>query len=199
MSKPDILAALEPVVDALTDLGVPYMIGGSVASSAVGVARATLDVDLVADLKAHHVAAFVEAIAESYYVSAEAVASAVDRRASFNVIHLATMMKVDVFVLQSRPFELQAFERRIVDTLEDRDAAREFYLAHPLDIILHKLLWYRMGAEVSERQWRDVIGVMEVQADRLDRAYLEHWADQLGVSDLLERALTHAGLHDEPS
>ncbi len=189
----EIRAALDPVADAFEALGVSYRVGGSVASSALGVARTTLDIDLVADLRATHVAPFVERLQADYYVDADMIHDAIRRRSSFNVIHLATMMKVDVFVLGARPFDRVAFARVISEPLGD-DRERSFPLTTAEDIVIHKLDWYRRGGCVSERQWADVLGVLKLQGDALDRAHLAHWASELGVTDLLERAMAEAGL-----
>ena len=112
MTTPDILEALVRVIDVLESLSVPYSIAGSVASSAHGTARATLDADLVADLKLEHVEPLVAALSREFYVDRDAVVDAVGRRAMFNVVHLATMLKVDLYLLSGRPFDRQSFERR---------------------------------------------------------------------------------------
>jgi hypothetical protein len=57
---------------------------------------------------------------------------------------------------------------------------------------LHKLYWFRLGGEVSERQWDDVLGVLNVQGSALDQVYMKHWADVLAVLDLLQQALLEA-------
>ncbi len=100
MSKPDIILALEPVVEAFDRLGVGYFIGGSVASSAHGLPRATLDVDMIADLEPSHVRLLVEALEKDYYIDANMILDAIRRLASFNLIHLSTMLKIDIFVLK---------------------------------------------------------------------------------------------------
>jgi len=107
----DLLAALGPVLEALRTLGVRHYVGGSIASSVHGVPRASVDADVVADLEARHVAPLVAALREAYYVPDERVRDAVAGRRSFNVIHLDTMVKVDVFVSRDRPFDRRAFER----------------------------------------------------------------------------------------
>ncbi|MCP4679802.1 MAG: hypothetical protein GY854_30785 [Deltaproteobacteria bacterium] len=122
------------------------------------------------------------------------VADAIGRRGSFNVIHLATMIKIDVFVLKTREYDKLAFERMIPDTLEEGENARSFFLASPEDTILHKLEWYRAGGEVADRQWRDVLGVLKVQAKALDMDYMRHWAYKIDVDDLLDRAVEEAEL-----
>jgi hypothetical protein len=192
---PDLLSALTPVVDALEALGVAYHLGGSVASSAHGLPRSTVDVDLVAELAPPHVSELVERLREAYYVEADAVRRAIAARGSFNVIHLATMLKVDVFVPRGRPFDREAARRAAPHPLEEAVGARAFVLASPEDVILTKLEWYRAGGELSERQWHDVLGVLRVKGPMLDFPYLERWAAELGVGDLLGRARAEAGAH----
>jgi hypothetical protein len=188
----EIVAAVAPVVDVLVALGVRYRIGGSVASSALGVPRSTLDVDVACELREEHVETFVAQLENAYYVDADMIRDAIRRRASFNVVHLVTMLKVDVFVRKGRPFEEQSFERVARRPLEDAPDARVFEITSAEDIILHKLEWFRIGNEISERQWKDVLGVIAVQWEALDLGYLRRWAKDLGVDDLLERAFAEA-------
>ena len=183
------------VIDAMDALGVPYLIGGSLASAVHGVLRATLDTDLVADLRLEHAEPLARALGGTFYVDAESIREAVLHQRSFNVIHLETMFKVDVFVVKKRPFHHSQMERRTAQVIAT-DPDRTAYVATAEDTILAKLEWYRLGGDVSERQWCDVLGVMKVQADRLDLAYLRQWAVQLNISDLLERAIKEAGLLD---
>ena len=187
----DLFDALAPVADALEDLGVAYRVGGSVASSALGVGRSTFDIDVVADLVGRHVDPLVERLGEAYYADGDMIRDAIRRRSSFNVIHLATMMKVDVFILKDRAFDQAAFARSTASTLDEHQH-RIYPLTTAEDIILHKLEWFRLGDGVSERQWQDVLGVFRIQGSALDRAYLDRWATDLGVADLLARALHEA-------
>lgn len=190
----DIVLALEPVVKALEALKIAYEIGGSVASSACGVPRTTLDVDIVADLREEHVKPLVALLGVLYYVDEVAVGEAVGRKSSFNLIHLATMLKVDVFVLKSRAYDQKAFMRKQRYDLGEPPEAVSFYFAAPEDVVLNKLEWFRLGRELSERQWADVQGVLKVQMAMLDYDYLRYWAERLGVADLLNRALEEAQL-----
>lgn len=192
MSKPDLLAALEPVIDVLERLGVRYQVGGSVASSVYGMARATMDVDIVAELDAAHVSELVSSLQDDYFVDEGMIRFAVRDRSSFNMIHQATIMKVDVFLPKQRLYDSQAFDRSIDDTLVDDPESRRMRVAAPEDVILAKLEWYRLGNETSERQWDDVLGVLRVQRGRLDIDYMERWAVELDVGDLLKRALAEA-------
>lgn len=192
LTPPDVLAAATRVVDTLEHLGVRYHIGGSLASSAYGMPRATADVDLVAELHPEQVDAFVDQLQAEYYVDRERAREAVNQRRSFNLIHLDTMVKVDVFVPEARPFDQQELNRARPQTLDVAEAARLFFVKSPEDLVLRKLSWYRAGGEVSERQWSDVVGVLKVQVERLDSAYLTHWAAVLELTDLLERAIAEA-------
>ena len=192
MGEPDILLAVRPVIAALERLGIAYQIGGSVASSAYGFARATLDVDLVADVRAEHARSLATALEDEYYVDEASIERAVRTESSFNLIHLDSAIKVDVFVLKRGAYPAQAIERRRLENLGDADGAEPFYLSSPEDLALAKLDWYRLTDETSERQWTDVQGILKVQADRLDLAYLRHWAGILGLALLLDRALKDA-------
>lgn len=193
MKKPDIIVALDMVVGCFEILGIAYYIVGSVASSAYGIARATMDVDLVAKVEIHHLKGLVKALKTDYYIDAEMIRDAIHRRSSFNLIHLETMIKIDVFVVKDQPYDSQALTRRQVDTL-DEESSRKFYLSSPEDIIISKLQWYQIGSGVSEQQWKDVLGVLKVQGDKLDLEYLRHWASRLNLSDLLNRSFDDAGI-----
>lgn len=194
MTEPDILQALRPVADALEEIGVRYYIGGSIASSVRGIPRATLHIDFVADLRMDDAAALVARLHSSYYVDEEAAREAVRNRGSFNLIHLSTMLKVDVFIPKGRAFDREAQGRATAHPLEEQPDARAFPIASAEDTVLAKLEWYRAGKEVSEQQWRDVLGVLKVRGQELDFEYLGRWAEQLGVLDLLRRALEDAAL-----
>ena len=125
-------------------------------------------------------------------MDAESIRDAVRHRSSFNVIHLETMFKVDVFVRKQRPFDQAQFERRVAQVVAT-DPERTAYVASPEDVVLAKLERFRLGGEVSDRQWRDVLGVLKVQGERLDLVYLRRWAAALKIADLLEQALAQTG------
>jgi hypothetical protein len=188
-SEADLLAALEPVVAVFDRLGIDYQLGGSVASSVYGMARATMDVDLVAAVAPEHVEPIVAALATDYYVDDGMIREAIAHRSSFNLIHQPTMLKVDVFLPKARAYDRQALARRVRDRLEDSPGAREFYFATAEDVVLAKLEWFDRGGRSSERQWNDILGVLRVQGEAIDVDYLRRWAADLALEELLARAL----------
>lgn len=188
MTASDLLSALAPVVDVLESLGVAYYVGGSLASSAHGVPRASIDADVIADLDHRHVVPFVSRLQEVYYLDVGRVRDAVESRRSFNLIHLATMFKVDVFASKRRPFDVEALQRARPHPFGDAPDSPQFRVASAEDTILAKLEWFRSGGEVSDRQWADIVGVLKASGTPLDGAYLERWALALSVADILTRA-----------
>lgn len=180
-----VVARLARAFDALE---IRYLIGGSLASSVYGIPRATQDVDLVADLKLPHVAAITSALAGEFYVDADMIREAIERQASFNVIHLATMFKADVFILKGDPWSREEMTRARAEELDMPGGKLAVRFASPEDTLLHKLIWYELGNQISDRQWGDILGVLEVQGELLDREYLDRWAPVLDVAELLRRA-----------
>jgi len=185
------IAVTLAVVETLDGLGVPYAIGGSFASALHGVMRATMDADLVADLRTEHVEPLARALGDAFYADVAMMRDAVLGHSSFNLIHLETMFKVDVFVARPRAFDRSQLARRQLHVLSE-EPERRAYVASAEDIVLAKLEWYRQGGETSERQWRDVLGVLKVQGERLDRGYMQRMAAELSVADLLRQAFEEA-------
>ena len=194
MNSSQVLAAITPVIEVFEQLGVLYHIGGSVASSIYGILRATIDADLIADLRLEHVRSLVIQLQTDYYIDEDMIRDAIKRRSSFNVIHLDTMLKVDVYIPKFRSFDQEELRRAQQEVL--LEGTRLFNVASPEGTILNKLEWYRMGGEVSDRQWNDILGVLKIQGTNLDMDYLKKWSANLNVTDLLERALVDAGLKD---
>jgi hypothetical protein len=176
------------VAQTLERLGIPYAVGGSLASSLHGVMRSTLDVDIVADMKLEHIPPLVAALSKEFYADDEMMKDAIEHHSSFNLIHYETAFKVDIFIRKTRAFDGMQLQRRRTSVIAT-DPEESVYVTSPEDTILAKLEWYRMGGEVSDRQWRDILGVLKTRAGDLDLAYLRQWAKELEVSDLLERAL----------
>ncbi|MBN1402830.1 MAG: hypothetical protein JXA74_18450 [Anaerolineae bacterium] len=179
------------VCRALEQLGIRYAVGGSLASSLHGMMRSTLDVDIVADMRLEHIAPLVAALSKEFYADEEMMRRAIDHHRNFNLIHYETAFKVDIFIRKPRPFDRMELERRRTAIIAT-EPEESVYLVSPEDIVLAKLEWYRLGGEISDQQWRDVLGVLKVRAGELDLDYLRTWAGELHVGDLLERALKEA-------
>jgi len=179
------------VTDVFEQLDVPYLIGGSLASTLHGMVRTTQNSDVVAEMRLEHLQPFVSALQEEFYIDEGMIAESIQRNSSFNIIHRETMFKVDVFIPRQRAFLQSQLERAQRQTFSfETEVSAKF--ASPEDTILSKLEWYRMGGEVSERQWRDILGVLKTRAGELDLDYLRKWANDLKVGDLLEHALEEA-------
>lgn len=178
---------LARIAQLLEDLGIPYHVGGSIASSWYGQPRATADIDFVIDLAAERLERFASALEREFYVSRDAMSEALLRRTSFNAISLDSPFKIDFFVLGQRDFDREEFGRAISHTV-DASTPKKIAFKSPEDMILRKLEWFRLGGEISDQQWRDVLGMLIAMAGRLDDTYLDRWAVELSVADLLARA-----------
>lgn len=180
----------------LEELGIEYLVGGSFASSLHGQPRSTQDIDIVADVRREHVAPLVSALRGGFYFDEPAILDAVERRSTFNVIHLGTLFKVDVFVAGDDVPTVREMERRQTYTL-DVDPPEDIVVASPEDIVVQKLYWHRLGDHVSERQWDDALNVLKIRGSDLDLSYMQELAGTMKVEDLLDRALRQAGLQPE--
>ena len=179
MTQEEVVAA---VVEALEELAIAYMVAGSFASNFHGIPRMTQDADIVIDVDEAAALRLAASLADAFYVSGEAVREAVQYRKLFNVIHFDSGFKVDLIVKKARSFSDEELRRRSSGTL----AGRQVAFATAEDTVLAKLEWAKLGD--SERQYSDAVGVIEVQETTLDWAYLERWADDLGLTELLAKA-----------
>jgi hypothetical protein len=176
------------VADECERLGITYLIGGSLASSVAGEPRSTLDVDVVLEISEAQVSQLAKALEGEFYIDREALSRAIREKATTNLVHLGTAIKVDLFIAGSSPIDSQQLRRRQrIQVATDPD--RYLFVHTPEDILLQKLRWFRMGDESSDRQWRDILGICLVQGEALDVEYLKATADILGVSHLLSRVL----------
>ena len=170
---------------------IDYMIAGSLASSLHGIPRATHDVDIVADIKLHHVEELTGALKNDFYVDQDLIKKAIKQSSSFNVIHLETMFKIDIFIPGDDPNSKTEMERRQSYQISETSNI-ELFIASAEDIIIRKLQWFELSNRISDRQWEDVIGVLSVKKDQLDYDYLEDAATQRKVKELLKLALQEA-------
>ncbi len=185
----EVVNALAPIASALEQLKTAWCLAGSVASSIYGQPRSTMDVDIVADLKTTDVSEFVRLLNNRYYASEPMILDAIQRESCFNLIHLTTSFKVDVFILKHREFDQASMERIQQDQIGGSDSQLDVWVASVEDVILNKLEWYEKGNRTSERQLSDVNAMLRGQR-RLDTAYLRHWAEELKLTELLEECLS---------
>ncbi|MBI1760400.1 MAG: hypothetical protein HYR56_03095 [Acidobacteria bacterium] len=191
---PDVLQLICRVTQVFEALGIAYYIGGSVASGQYGLPRSTRDVDFIADLREKQVAAFVVALENDFYVDSNAVLRAVRGLGNFDLIHFETVYKVDIFVAGRDEWAQAKLSRRQAKRLAAEPDAPLAFVSSAEDTVLQKLRWFQKGGGVSERQWDDVLGVLKVQAGALDYPYLQRWAAELGIAELLQNAMVDAGL-----
>ena len=184
MTPADPVAVAAIVAAILEELGIRYVIGGSVASSLMGEPRSTLDLDLMIVCDADSVRSLVGRLKEAFYVDESDALRAVADQSAFNAIHLPSSLKVDFFLAERTPFAIHQIERR---RAIDIGGARLYFYA-PEDLIVRKLMWFRLGGETSERQWRDVLGILKTEKS-LDAELLRETALEAGVADLLGRAM----------
>lgn len=170
------------VLDALNALEIPYMIVGSYASNYWGRPRMTHDADLVVELLPHHATGLAQQLGDDFYAPDFTIQDAIERGDHFNAIHLKTSFKIDFWIRKQNAYEQVCFERRQLGTM----FGKQVWLTSAEDIILSKLLWYKMSP-VLERQLQDVLEVYEIQLDYLDKGYLQQWATTLDVADLLKQ------------
>jgi hypothetical protein len=182
---PDMVDVALTVARAFEGTGIAYFLGGSLASSTQGEARATNDIDFVVDLTEPQIAPLAQALGPDFEVDEVALADAVRTRGSWNLFFLPLVTKIDLFVKGDSPFDLSEFTRRRVVELR---TGQSLYVKSPEDSVLRKLRWYLDGGSVSQNQLRDVTEILRVNAGRLDDAYLAQWAGQLDVEDELRRA-----------
>lgn len=172
---------------------IAYAIGGSLASSLAGEARSSLDADVIALLVPESLPEFVRALDVAFYVFPEMAEAAVRSGRSFNIVHRASLMKIDVFVAGRDPLTSRQIQRRTRVRIPG-DTARTLWFLTAEDVVLAKLVWFAKTEESSEKQWRDILGVLKVQGGALDVTYLEDAANACGVAALLTRAREDAGL-----
>ena len=188
----DIARLIAELRDVLVDCGIPFYIGGSVASSVWGNPRQTNDADFVVMMQETQVDCLAERLEPEYMLSRSSMIEAIRSGqpfASFQLLHMEQLWKFDVFVRHEDGHTTEIFKRvRQVRVFEDVEVA----CAGPEDIVIQKLRWFELGNRVSDRQWNDIVQVLEVQRGLLDEPYLDKWADHFGLRELLDEARAQA-------
>jgi hypothetical protein len=171
----------------LESFDLAYALGGSVASSLLGEPRTTIDVDFAVRLDHVGLERIIEATSAEFYVPVESARASIDALSSFNLISNASGLKIDLFVVGTELLDRRQLERRCL-MLVRREPRAELWVTSAEDQILRKISWYRDGGEVSDRQWRDIVGLLRTQRSTLDFEDLRTAATLLGLDDLLSRA-----------
>lgn len=184
----DPFARLVEMADRLDRIQVPWVLGGSLASSIIGEPRSTADIDVAVRIGALDITRFMSVAEDDYYIDAEMIRDAVDRSSSFNLIHFQTGFKVDFFVLGDSVLDRRALIHRQALVVPEA-GGRTIWVGSPEDQILRKLWWYRLGGEASDRQLRDVAAIIEAQRDVIDSDELRRIAEQIDIGDLVDRML----------
>ena len=178
------------MVAALKQLGLRWFVAGSVASSIHGLARFTNDVDLLVDLDERAVDVLAELVGKSFYMDASEAKRAIRLGRAFNLIHLASAGKIDIFPLGQDEFSRSELARSVeadwaVPGAVPGESATRLVVASPEDTVLSKLRWYKLGGQTSDRQWGDILGV--ATRIELEWQYIRDWAPRLGVAELVDR------------
>jgi hypothetical protein len=180
------------IADILEQLEIPYFVGGSLSSTLLGEPRSTQDIDLIVDLKLDNIPSFINAFTPRFYLSEVAIQEAIYNQGSFNLIDTESLSKIDIFILKQRPLNQQEFSRRQKQMVQE-NPPKSLYLPTPEDAILQKIIWYKMTNN-SDKQWRDILGIIKLQGTKLDRIYLAKWATELNLLPELNLALSQSGL-----
>ena len=184
MTPADPLRAAAHMGGILESLGIRYVVGGSLASSIHGEPRLTIDLDVMIEVDEDSAVRLTEALGGTFYADPEAARDAVSHVSTFNVVDLETALKIDFFIAENDPAVEKQLERRIAVHVDDDTV----YVYAPEDILVRKLRWFRLGGETSERQWRDILGILRISGSRMDLSYLDEAASHFEVLDLLKRA-----------
>jgi hypothetical protein len=179
---------LRLVVRTLDNLGIHYMLTGSIVSSLQGEPRTTHDIDIVINLPPTHARSLAAAFpAPAFYLDEAAVIEAVSTHGMANLIETESGDRVDFWLLTEDPFDRSRFSRRCHEEILGMRIA----VSKPEDTILAKLRWARLSGG-SAKQFLDALRVYEVQYEKLDLAYLREWGARLGIMEELERLLREA-------
>ncbi len=190
----DLQAAIIPVIEAFECLGIRYYLSGSIACSVYGLPRGAQDIDFVADIQVEHVCPLRDHLQAAYTINEQALRDAIAQRSALSLLHLSSLVKVDVMLPRGTAFDTLVAQR--VQQLSLIEGYQPIRIASPEDLTLMRLEWYRDCGATADDQWNDILGVLKVQAPTLDLQYLRRVAHTLNVSDVVEQALIDAGIRE---
>jgi len=190
----DLLVAMIPVIEAFECLGIRHYLSGSIACSIHGLPRGAQDIDFLADIQLEHVCPLIDHLQAAYTINAQALRDAIAQRNAFTLLHLSSLVKVDIMLPRGTAFDSLVSQR--AQQLSLIEGYKPLWIASPEDVVLLGLEWYRDGEATADDQWNDILGVLKVQAPTLDLTYLRHVAQTLNISGLLEQAFIDAGIRE---
>jgi hypothetical protein len=188
----DLLVAMIPVIEAFECLGIRYYLSGSIACSVYGLPRGAQDIDVVADMQIELVCPLIDYLQAAYTINEQAMRDAIAQRNIFSLLHLSSLVKVDVMLPRGIPIDSLVSQR--AQQLLLIEGYQLFWIASPEDVVLLRLAWYQESEATADDQWNDILGILKVKAPSLDLHYLRHVAQTLNVTGLLEQAFTDAGV-----
>ena len=177
---------LNQVISAFEELSIDYFITGSIASGVRGEFRATNDIDILAAIEPEDTDKFVDLVEQDFYADRISIANAIASRRSFNIVHKESIIKVDIF---TKIDDLQTEQLKRATSVEMQDINKLVKIATAEDVIISKLVWFEKGGRSSERQWRDMLGVVSVSGTSLDTEYILFWSEKLNIRDLAKEVL----------
>jgi len=194
LQEHDLLVALIPVIETFECLGIRYYLSGSIACSVYGLPRGAQDIDFLADIQLEHVCPLIDHLQAAYTINEQALRDAIAQRSVFSLLHLSSLVKVDVMLPRGTAFDSLVSQR--TQQLSLIEGYQPIWIVSPEDVVLLRLEWYRDGEAIADDQWNDILGVLKVQAPTLDLTYLRQVAQTLNISGLLEQAFIDAGIRE---
>jgi hypothetical protein len=196
----DLLTVMLPARQAFDEQNLFWYLGGSIASSLHGMQQMAQDIDLVVNLHLQNLPSLLPLLKQHYAFDDDAFQEAIFQRTACSLIHLDTLMKVDLIMAKQGAFETALHPRIASYSLDERSPSLR--LASAVEMILVKLRRYsqdllsRTDGMRDDAEWNDIVGMLKIQEPTLERDFLEEWARNLKIVEMLRQALVDAGAEE---